>query len=128
VTQPYCRWCGKAIAKRSKIVWVAEEPQSEPRPGHVYTGKGHRLRSKAECQPYTNQTILSVKYMEERDDDNRVIGRYVWSFTVWDGETYIDQYFCNGEHARFFGYAMAKKGWGTMEFHKVVMFLNPTNP
>lgn len=117
--QPYCRWCGKPIAKLTHSVWVREESVGEPRHGHIYTGKGKRLRSKQECQAFTNQIVISVKYTEEREGyDGPVIGRYVYSFNVWDGETYTDRYFCNGEHAKAMGYAAAEKGWTTKAYRE----------
>lgn len=114
--QPHCRWCGKPIAKYGTIVYVKEERgERDTALGRcIYTGKGKRLRSKAECVPFTNQTILSIRYTEQREDyDGPVTDRYVYSFTEWDGEAYTDQYFCNGDHARKLGYAAAKKGWTT---------------
>jgi hypothetical protein len=118
---PRCRWCGKAIAKRTQLYWVREEPGVlGPQKDHIYTGKGKRLHSKEECKPYTNQVVTSVKYTEDREGyDGPVIDRYVWAFSTWDGESYVDRFFCNSEHAKQMGYAAAEKGWSTKAWRKV---------
>lgn len=119
--QPHCRWCGKPIPKHGTIVYVKEERNKHDTAlGRcIYIGKGKRLRSKAECVPFTNQTILSVRYSEEREGyDGLVTGRYVYSFTEWDGETYADRFFCNGDHAKEMGYAAAEKGWSTKSYRE----------
>lgn len=113
--QPRCRWCGRLIPKYSYTVFVKEEPGPHDAHGrYVYTGKGKRLRSKAECIPLTSQTVLAVSYSEERNDyHGPVTDRYISHFTVWDGATYQDRFFCNGNHARAMGYAAAERGWSS---------------
>jgi hypothetical protein len=104
--QPYCRACGRAIAKHTVRHSVHKKPTENQRsdPGwwhHVYADP--LPKSKEECQPLTNGTITAVGYCRHGIDAGTVD-----TFYVWDGETYNDQYFCTGECARNWGYAMAK--------------------
>jgi hypothetical protein len=108
--QPLCRYCGKKIPKYTQTYYCYDE---EPRrevvnhrtggvmkvfvPNHIVG----RFFSKADVQVATNLIITSVKYSTHEKP------KPVYSFSAWDGETYVDQYFCNGEHARNFGYACA---------------------
>lgn len=92
MTQPFCRYCGKAIRKRTNSVtcWGGKHPS------------GTILRSKEDCQRLSNEKVVSVSYHEG----------VVWSFSTWDGESYVDRFFCNDDHAKRFGYAAAKAGVG----------------
>lgn len=63
---------------------------------------------KAECQRLTNDRITSVR----RSADGSAISK----FTTWDGETYVDRFFCNGDHARSFAYVMATAGHRTKAY------------
>lgn len=104
-TQPYCLCCGKPIRKFVRNVHVNDAPGQ---------GKGIRmkldsptewgrviepstpLRSKEQCQPYTNQHIVSIKYHSDWDmQTDTYSNRRVRHFGEWDGESYIDPYFCN---------------------------------
>ena len=106
--QPLCRACGKPIKKEtSKIFVYATPPRTEvPETSfkwengkHVEyeTGKMIPLHvprhvigtphNKAEAQRLVNEKIVSVEY--NRSDN--VIDRV----TVWDGESYVDKFFCS---------------------------------
>jgi hypothetical protein len=113
--QVFCRWCGKRIAKHATHVNVREEPSHYDRKSswndYIYLGKGNRLRSKTECQKHTNQKILSVSYRDQWIDD--VNDRYVSYFNIWDGESYVNEFFCSGTCAQQMGRAAAAKGFST---------------
>jgi hypothetical protein len=101
-TQPYCRVCGKAIAKHVVTVWIekADADRTHHRDSwysrHAYADN---IKSKADCQRLTNHKVVSVHYWKED----------VRRFGEWDGESYVDEYFCNGAHARDFAYMAARE-------------------
>jgi hypothetical protein len=107
-TQPHCLWCSKRIAKhttRHNVVTPAMGNQSFD---EAYAS---RPKTITDCQKLTNEKVVSVDYQYETDDNYERTGRrVVHSYNTWDGESYQDQYFCNGEHARWFGYAAAEHG------------------
>lgn len=121
-TQPYCRVCGKAIAKYTRHVWV--KPEASRSHGGTFgetmyfTPEDYPL-SKADCQRLTNLQVISVNYQtlykEKPDgswlyeDGERVVDRKViYYFGTWDGESYRDEFFCNGDHAKQFAYMAAR--------------------
>jgi hypothetical protein len=95
-TQPLCRFCGKPIAKHTERFRFG--------PHHRMIGDDARRDvkpvSKAEAQRHINGQIVSVEWSMQRD--------YIQSVTAWDGESYVDPFFCNGDHARRFAYAVAR--------------------
>jgi hypothetical protein len=115
---PRCRYCGGPIRKDVRTVWLHDRPlnEYERRDGGL-TYRHLRVdtlpRTKAECQTLTNWTVLSVK----RDYRN---GNVISRFGEWDGESYADPYFCNGDHARRFAYICAEAGTATNTYNKVV--------
>jgi len=104
VSGPLCRYCGKPIAKQTTTHYVYEEQPSHAG-GDYVVGV---FCSKAEVQRISNEQVLSVRYHGPHSSSPDTI----WMFTTWDGESYASQYFCNGEHARLFGYAAAKSSIG----------------
>jgi hypothetical protein len=106
--QPLCLWCHKPIPKdttRHNVVEPAMWSQSfkdrfETAP-----------KTMADCQKLTNEKVVSVDYQYETDDNyDRTGRRVIHHYWTWDGETYKDQFFCNGDHAKNFGYAAAHHG------------------
>jgi hypothetical protein len=105
--QPACRFCGAPIAKFTESHSVAWR-------------SGQVLRTIAECQALSNAQVVSVRYHEREpwaDPEGRLEvratspeGRFVTGFSTWDGESYIDEFFCNGAHAKRFAYQCARKG------------------
>lgn len=109
----YCRYCGKGIKKYTTVVEVREVPGGELNVDtswhrYLYLGKGNKLFNKADCQKHTNLKVISVNYWNGN----------VHSFHVWDGESYVDPYFCTGTCARLIGYQAAVKGWSTEQYAK----------
>lgn len=106
--QPLCRYCGDPIRKRTRTVYLRErELQSHERSHGDYA---RYLRVDVlpstidECRKLTNHQVVSIK--RHRDPERNAVSY----FSEWDGESYTDEFFCNGEHARLFGYAAARKG------------------
>lgn len=103
-TQPLCRYCGRKIAKSTTTIFCERTSTWQP--------KDDTPRTKADCERISNQPVVSVKYHHPvigYDDSGEPIHgpRFVNYFSTWDGESYQDGYFCNGEHARNFAYAIA---------------------
>lgn len=103
-TQPLCRYCGKGIAKHIRFVWIEHEAKPHHKANthwrHVVAPEG--LRTKADCQPHTNGTVVSVQRAMNPE--------FIRSFGEWDGQSWKDQFFCNGSHAQRFAYFAASQG------------------
>jgi hypothetical protein len=141
-TQPLCRCCGNPIAKQTDSKAVRD-----PRGGNAANAIAGPLYSKADCQRLVNGTVVSVSY---HPDSSSIYGpadpslppvpvklahgpsyeterhrqpdqpRLVSSFTVWDGESYVDEFFCNGKCATRFAYVMARAGYRTTDYDAAV--------
>jgi hypothetical protein len=109
---PLCRYCGAKIRKRTGTVYFGQET---PRVDGSWTYRSELPRSRDEAQRYTNETIVSVRWAH-MDDDPRA-RRHGFEFVdqvgTWDGESYVDEFFCNGEHAKRFAYVHARAGQAT---------------
>lgn len=103
-TQPRCRYCGKPIRKETHTYWFGQGGNA----GHssdFITYRAEKPMSKAEAQRLVNQQIVSVrreKYPAPGEET------FVSQVTTWDGESYADEFFCSGEHARYFAYAVLR--------------------
>ena len=110
-TQPLCRYCGKPIAKRTESVNFNERPS---RPDL----RGIKPLSRAEAQRLVNGKIVSVRWtvpkrLERGEFEPTGEPRFISQVGLWDGESYVDEFFCNGDHAKSFGYSAAQKGMVT---------------
>jgi hypothetical protein len=119
--RPLCRYCGGYIAKKTEGVYFGVS-QREADKGR---GRVERPANKAEAQRYVNGEITSVRYSEMANVDaegfsgQRTISvpRFVGEARYWDGESYEDEFFCSGEHARRFGYfAVRNPGYDTKAY------------
>ena len=106
--QPSCLWCHKPIAKDT----IRHNMTTPAQWGQSFKQRFDAMpKTKADCQKLTNETVVSVEYQYETDNNYDQTGRRViHSYSTWDGESYKDQFFCNGEHAKAFGYAAAHHG------------------
>ena len=116
---PLCRYCGKPIAKRTNWVrFTLARTEYQKNETYVrYIEVPAYPKSKAECQKLTNLTVVSVRWAEIYDDNHVMSKPYIESFGEWDGKSYKDAYFCNGDHAKSFGYVMAGSGYATKAFN-----------
>jgi hypothetical protein len=105
---PLCRYCGKAIAKRTSTVVFGEAPRSRSGQVEYFTYREERPKSKEEAQRLLNSQVVSVRYDVDYSLPAEERERFVIRATTWDGEHYEDEFFCNGDHARLFGYAAAR--------------------
>lgn len=125
-----CIVCGKSIRKRTNYIRFERPLAYRPRQTQIVMDRemerlaeraarpeGHRIvdshgnitfytanppKTKADCQRFTNHTVLAVK----RSFDGQTISE----FSFWDGETYEDEFFDSGKCAQRQGYASARAG------------------
>lgn len=110
---PLCRYCGEPIKKMTCTVYVREGERrnyetDSARARYIYPAE--RPRSMADCAKLSNDQVVSIRYGKKWVDDVETSTGNVSIFTTWDGKSYVDDYFCNGDHARQFGYAAALAG------------------
>jgi hypothetical protein len=95
---PLCRYCGKPIAKKTTTVHFAGPRDARP----------EKPQSKAEVERITNGHVVAVRWSRGEDYYAKNAGHdIIYQASLWDGESYVDPYFCNGDHARLFAYSCA---------------------
>lgn len=107
--QPLCRYCGKGIRKDTTTHWIDDGKEAKPsKLSHsiMHHYPGGQLFTKEDCQRFTDQQIVSIRkarygYFGTRDPNR------IKQFTTWDGFSWVDQFFCNGDCARRYGYFAA---------------------
>ena len=106
--QPRCRYCAKPIRKKTTTHWFGR-----PSTNLKSFIKTHieKPKTREEAQRLINEKIVSVGYWT--DAVHPEIGRYIDKVSTWDGESYVDQFFCSNLCAQKLGYLMAKKGNAT---------------
>lgn len=111
MTQPLCRYCGKPIRKSTRHNYVvrARQPHMTDNAFARYVVCDELPQTKAECQKLVNEQVVSVKRHYQVD-------KGIASFGTWDGESYVDKFFCNGDHARKFAYKCAAANKATIEY------------
>lgn len=108
---PLCRYCGKPIKKWTISVYF-DRPENKTGNYSIY--RIESPKSLKETQRLFNEKVVSVRYHGEGND------RSVWTATLWDGESYEDEFFCNGEDAKRFAYVMARAGHRTKSHQNAV--------
>lgn len=117
--QPYCICCGDPIAK-----WTSTH--------HIGWSKlkaGEAPRTRADLAKLTNLQVVSVRYWQDRDDDDKPKGeRMIDRYSTWDGVSYVDQYFCDGTCGSRFAYIAAHAGFVTTTARKAIKARNGEHP
>lgn len=113
---PCCCWCGGPIRKRTILVHIVAKRKPEYNQIDTmfsrYIEVGDNWpKTKADCQKLTNKQVVSVSYSPKQDENYNIVGTQINRFGEWDGVSYEDEFFCNGDHAKRFGYLAASKGW-----------------
>lgn len=102
-TRPKCVCCGGPIAKRTWTHWFRlAEHRGDPIDRTHVVEKYPTTR--AECQAFVNEQVVSIRRYP--DGDARLGS--VHCFSTWDGESYVDEFFCTGTCAQSYGYKMAR--------------------
>jgi ribosomal protein L24E len=117
---PLCRYCGKPIKKVTCTIYVREGERQQYETDSLfirYIYPVDRPRSLADCQKLSKDQVVSMRYGRKWDGDAEQSTGFVSIFTTWDGKSYTDDYFCNGEHARNFGYVCAREGRCTSDYN-----------
>lgn len=114
---PHCRYCGGLIRKETTRVYFKPEASKFDNTslGSAYS-YGPYPQTREEAQQRTNGQIVSVsRRIEHSYVGNESVPTDVGidHVTVWDGSTYVDPFFCNGDHAKRFAYVMARAGLKT---------------
>jgi hypothetical protein len=107
--QPYCRYCGKPIPKRTHTVYFVASEEEKSRHSAWATWYSYVVGSpidKQEAQLLTNGKIVSIK--RGQSINGRIDRNVIGTVTTWDGETYQDKFFCKGSHAQDFAYAVLR--------------------
>ena len=108
-TQPLCRYCGEPIRKYTNTISLRTRKPGEDR---LYPSfqVATLPTTRAEAQRFTRNGHQIVRVKRTRR------GNGISQFTTWDGESYVDEFFCNGSHARHFAYAAAQAGHRTKAY------------
>lgn len=116
-TQPLCRYCGGKIKKvtQTRFLFQSEwqariDPDFVPRKFNRAEAECIYPKTREEAQRLFNHPIVHVTYAHPKE-------RGIEKVSVWDGESYEDEFFCSGTHARWFANAMALQGWATKEYN-----------
>jgi hypothetical protein len=114
-TQLYCRWCARPIRKATVTVQIVPK-LTENMKNTAYSRyvAGDLPKTKQECQIFTNQQIVATSRRKVFDEtlgaakyDHPQIDVGISQFSEWDGESYVDPFFCSGTCAQKLGYAAA---------------------
>jgi hypothetical protein len=117
---PLCRYCGKPVPKYTTAKWLELNPESMKYMVGSKVLVEQLPKTKAEAQKLFNEEVVSVQRKKEYDWGGPGHGKDlgIGRVTLWDGEAYMDEFFCNGDHARRFAYVMARDGQMTVAFQK----------
>jgi hypothetical protein len=115
-TQPLCRCCGKKIAKHTVCYFMRPLDYVPFHSSETFIRGG--FATKDEVQRAANGQVVSVKYNHAWGEDERRTS--VYSAHLWDGESYVDAFFCKGTCSTLFAYVMARAGHSTVAFNNAL--------
>jgi hypothetical protein len=111
--RPLCRYCGKPIRKRTGRIFFGASQDQVDRGSSIgsWTYRAEKPRTKEEAQRLSNHEIVSAKWSRGDSYWAKEAGfDHIIEAGTWDGVSYEDPFFCNGEHAKRFAYAAARAG------------------
>lgn len=114
---PLCRYCGKPIGKATRAVWFGEQKNDHTSYATYLMAKPMIL---AEAQTLVNEKLVHVRWHKRRtvvDGYDVYVDDFIERGATWDGESYVDEFFCKQGHAQLFGYAAARGGQVMSEYH-----------
>lgn len=109
-----CRYCGCDIPKVS-VTHHLRYGDEGGKPANAYRVE-REITDRAELARFTNHEIMSVRYTAHGDR----FGRRIDTFTTWDGASFVDEFFCNGRHAKLFAYTLAREGRVMAEYNEAL--------
>lgn len=109
-TQPYCRMCGKKIAKARITVYFG---QSVEQRGTLLYQRTEKPTSKEEVKSLFKEQVSLTRWCGAGAVSRNNGVRWISTAFIWDGESYKDAYFCTDDHAKEMGYAAARGGQHT---------------
>jgi hypothetical protein len=114
MSDPLCRFCGVPIRKKTTTVYFKTGGQDWQRGDNEhwrYLTVREMPKTQAQCQRLVgNGKVMSVRKTYD--------GKAISYCSVWDGAAYVDLFFCNGDHAKQFGYAAAQAGHAMPAYNK----------
>ncbi|GGB09131.1 hypothetical protein GCM10011491_41360 [Brucella endophytica] len=117
MSQPLCRYCGKKIAKKTETIYFG--PEAAAHVTDFASSRPEYPTSKEEVQRLVNGQVVGVSWSRGEDYYAKKAGcDFIFKASTWDGESYQDPFFCNGEHAKRFAYALARAGHATQAYQK----------
>ena len=106
---PLCCNCGKAIAKKTTCVWFGMDPKGK---GTLVTELSiQKPRSLAEVERLTNSHVTTVSWHHVHPDNYKageINADYIDKAYLWDGESYVDEFFCTNRCAIAYARNMAR--------------------
>lgn len=113
-TQPLCAFCGGPIPKHTE--WKNLNPGylgGKPLDEQVEAWAALPA-TKAEAQARFNEVVTAVRYTERKvslysDEPHPNFPRRITEVHLWDGESYVDPFFCKGPCRNDFAYEMARQ-------------------
>lgn len=106
VKPPLCRYCGKPIGKKTTTQWFGINPDSE---GSIRTELSiQKPATKADVQRLTNLQVVAVRRSTDKT--------FIDVAYLWDGVSYLSDYFCNTDHAVQFAFVHARHGAATQSY------------
>lgn len=108
----FCRYCGRPVQKATtthyfgqnsgmRLDWVKDHPE--------------RPTSRDEVQRLVNEQVVQIRWHGEHPN------RHIYKAQTWDGESYMDQFFCKNACAEAMGRSAAKfNGVHTESFRRAV--------
>lgn len=115
----FCRYCGKPIPKWTNRQWVPHEIRGQ-------------ICTLADAQTLSNYRVVSISRVSNSDQlsrENRMkrhrgLGEKradpIRCYSTWDGESYVDPFFCKGTCAKDFAYANAHAGQAMRAYNEAV--------
>jgi hypothetical protein len=106
-TLPLCRYCAKPIPRHTMTHFFQCSQSSGSREGWIQY-RTEAPENRAAVERLFNDRVIQIR---KRPDGS------IYRASTWDGESYIDAYFCKDECARFLGRLFARdRGAATQDY------------